>query len=485
MKIFRSLVLVVILVMVFTITASGASTSKSLSTNFTMVNLGTSTAHVTADYINQNGDPWSASIFTIFELEPNGGQAIARQYADTGLTSGRGSVVLSSDQPLASMAQILNKAPSGIPTSGAYSGVSGGSGTVYVPLVTRNNSGSSGICSSELVIQNIGTVPTVVDVNFYGSGTSSPAGWQKADVSIEPSASFYYDVDEETNLSDGWYGSVEIVSTATDISVVANRFCGAHQLQTINGFPDTQVGQSWAIPLFMSRLTGSNQSSPIAVQNISGSTIPIDGLSLSCTSATSTPASFTKTNASTVLDKNSFYFNPVADLTIVANWYGSCVVTSTGHDVVVFVQIRKPGVEDNTSAYEAFLTTGTDTRVYVPLAAKRLSSGFATSITVQNLDLVNAAVVKLTYKRSSDCTVGDAEYVIYGQTITAGGNLIQNLRLPDTIAAMPSGWFGTLLVEDDDTDPTVARPIVAYVMNSNITATTGDSNLAYDAFTLP
>jgi hypothetical protein len=186
-----------------------------------------------------------------------------------------------------------------------------------------------------------------------------------------------------------------------------------------------------------------------------------------------------------VADKNSFYFNPVTDTTITANWYGSCIVTSTGYNVVVYVQIRKPGVEDNTAAYEAFRTSGTDTKVYVPLAAKILSSGFATSITIQNLDLVNAAVVKLTYKRSPDCSVGNSEYIIYGQAISAGGNLIQNLRQSGTVPTMPSGWYGTLLVEDDNTEGTAARPLVGYILNTNMLATTGDSNLAYDAFTMP
>src|SRR6266567_4037049 len=85
-----------------------SSTTKTLSTNFTLINLGTSDASVSVAYYTDTGAVWTADVAdTNFTIPANGGQAIIRQYADSTMTSGKGSAIVSSNQPLGSVVQIL------------------------------------------------------------------------------------------------------------------------------------------------------------------------------------------------------------------------------------------------------------------------------------------------------------------------------------------------------------------------------------------
>ena len=74
-----------------------AATSKAFATNYTLINLGGATATVNAQYLTPAGTEWGDSIFKSFTI-PAGGNQIVRQYQDTGLTPGMGSVIISSDQ---------------------------------------------------------------------------------------------------------------------------------------------------------------------------------------------------------------------------------------------------------------------------------------------------------------------------------------------------------------------------------------------------
>ena len=128
------------------------ATTKALATNYTLVNLGNATATVTAQYLTPEGTEWGDSIFKNFSI-PAGGNQIVRQYDDTGLTPGRGSVVISSDQLLGAMVQEVTR--SGVPTMGAYTGVDAPSATWYIPLAARRANSATGIVNSQIIVQNV------------------------------------------------------------------------------------------------------------------------------------------------------------------------------------------------------------------------------------------------------------------------------------------------------------------------------------------
>jgi hypothetical protein len=482
-RLFRVAILIACLALALLLTASvlAASTTKSLSTNFTLVNLGSNTAHVNINYYQENGNPWTGSSYPTATLAANGGQVIIRQYFDT-LTAGRGSVVIDSDEELGAVVQILARGQTA--TSGAYSGWQQGSGQIYLPLVVRRLTGASGLSNTQIMIQNTDTAAdATVDINFVAAaGSAAPASWSKLNVVIPPGATEYYDIEEETNLGVGWFGSAEVDAGLGKVAVIANIFAGPNALQTYNGFPVESVGTGWAVPLFASRLAAGNLNTPVTVQNLSGGNIPAAAISLNCIAAPGTGLSnFNLSNPGIIANKGSYSINPVTNMSIPGNWYGSCIVDSGAYNTVVYVQMRKPGVSDETGAFEAFRTNSTDTTVFVPLAAKRLPTA-STSIVFQNLGSVDAHV-RLTYTRSPESAVGAASYVFNNVLIPAnGGQLPQNLRLVGTQPSIPSGWYGTLRVEDDPGEPTAPQPIVGFVQITDIQGTLGDTLMVYDAF---
>jgi len=457
-----------------------ASTSKSLSTNFTLVNLGATQADVNIGYYKEDGTPWTGSSYPTATLAANGGQVIIRQYFDT-ITAGRGSVVIDSNEQLGAVVQILARGQTA--TSGAYSGWQQGSSQIYIPLAMRRLNTASGLSNTQLMIQNTDTSADVtVNVNFFaGSGSATPATFTKPNVVIHPGATFYYDLETETGLNPGWFGSAEVNAGAGKVAVVVNIFSGANGLQTFSGFPVEEVGTGWAVPLFTARLA-NGLSTPVAVQNLSAATIPAGGVTLSCVPASGTGlSSFSKTNTDPIAVKASYYFNPVTDMSFTGNWYGSCTVSSGAANTVVYVQMRRPGASDETGAFEAFRTNSTDTMVFVPLAAKRLPTA-STSIVFQNLGS-QIAHVRLTYTRSPECLVGAASYVFTDVIPANGGQLPQNLRLDTTRPTIPNGWYGTLTVEDDPADnSTPPQPIVGFVQITDIQGTAGDTFMVYDGF---
>ena len=94
--IFNRFVLPLIAIMSLAVGAAGsgqvlaASTTKTLSTNFTLVNFGTSTANVSVSYVKTDGSAWTAdSGNTNFTIPANGGQKPVYQYFDGTLTAGQ------------------------------------------------------------------------------------------------------------------------------------------------------------------------------------------------------------------------------------------------------------------------------------------------------------------------------------------------------------------------------------------------------------
>lgn len=481
-KILFSIMSVVVVAAVAVGVVGAAATAKSLSTNYTLVNLGNQQATVTVNYYKEDGSNWVASSSsTNLVIPANGGQAIVAQYFDTTMSAGRGSAVVNSDQPLGAVVQILARGQ--VPTSGAYIGSSATDSTYYVPLVIRRLNGTN----SQIMVQNADTGSVTVSIQLVKASASPGASYTKSNITIAQGATYYYDLDDESsaNVADGWFGSAVVTAASgKKISVVSNLFAGADQLQTFNAFSQSNLATLWYIPLFTSRLS-NNLSTPVTVQNLSGGTIAAGGIQMTCTKDAASPGTnFTASNTAAVANNESVFFNPVADTVNIpqSGWFGSCRINSTGN-VVAFVQMRQPGVTPGAAAYEAIKGTGTATTVLVPLVAKRLGNGFATAVTIQNLNQSTAATVNLTYVPSSAYVSGGgsaSNITVNGLSIPAGGSLILNHRLPTGtgVTPVPDGWYGTLTVAS-----TNGVALDGFVQLTKTTAPSGDELMAHGLFT--
>jgi hypothetical protein len=469
-----------------------ASTSKSLSTNFTLVNFSASPANVTVQYVKDDGNTWTADAAnTSFTIPANGSNQI-RQYFDTTLSSGRGSAVVSSDQPLGAVSQILARGQT--PTSGAYSAFNQGSTTFYVPLAVRRGNTATGLANSQIMIQNTGNAAVNVTVNLLAS-SGTPASLSKPINNIPIGSTYYYDLDDEAGLNPNWFGSATVsVNGPGSVAVISNFFTGSDGLQTFNAFPASSLGTGWLAPLVTSRLS-NGLSTVITVQNLSGGSMAASTVSLTCTkdAASPDPATLNIANSTAIANNSSFSFNPVTDQTnFPTGWFGACRVTTPGNSVV-FVQMRYVNQPfANAASYEAINANGTDKKVLVPLLAKRLSNSFATTVTIQNLSSSQAASVTYTYIPNptdcgSVCTGPFANPVVVGPfTIPADSSCQHNHRLLSTSCSgfalnLPDGWVGSLSVSSTTT------PIAGFVQLTYIGAAgqVGDTFMAHNAFTQP
>ena len=444
------------------------ATTKALATNYTLVNLGNATATVTAQYLTPAGTEWGNSIFKNFSI-PAGGNQIVRQYDDTGLTPGRGSVVISSDQLLGAMVQEVTR--SGVPTMGAYTGVSTPSATWYIPLAARQANSATGKVNSQIIVQNVSAAAVNFTVEYFTLSTGALA-FTRNYTGLASGASQLIDLDLETGLTAPWWGSAVVSTTAGSLGVVSNLFFGADSLNAFNGFAAESVTSSWRVPLLYVRLPNT-LTTPLTVQNLSGATLPAGDIQLACVkNPDAAGADFTIVSTTQVLNKSSYTFNTFTDTTNfpTPNWYGSCKVTSlSGQNIAVLVQDRYTKNAEQ-SMYNAVPGNLTSTKVSVPLVAKRLANGFANTVTIQNL-AATAATVTITYIP----TGGGTNIVRSGISIPAGASIIRNFRLASTEAPeMPDGWVGSMVVES-------TTPIAAFVQNTYLTAL-GDRLMAYLGF---
>jgi hypothetical protein len=461
----------------------GQATTKQMSTNFTLVNLGDGQADGTISYLKTDGSAWGdgSEDFTITDA---GGQAIFRQYFAAGqpgnpnLTDGNGSVVIESSQPLGAVVQILARGQN--PTSsGAYSGFTGGDTSFNIPLAARQLPGASGTSNSQIIVQNTGTGAADIEIEMIN--TNGTSRYTKSHAGLAAGASFYYDLalEDAGNVPGPWYGSAVARTTTggASIAVVSNYF-SADAMQTFNGFNSAAGATTVYVPLFTSRL-GNSLSTPISVQNVSGGTISAGDIDVECTPLSS-HSPFTKSNLTDVLDKASFYVNPVTDLTIPAGFYGSCVISSPA-DVVSFVQMRYVATGE-AAAYEAIPGGGSETTAFIPLAAKRLGNGFATAVTIQNLS-GSTVTMDLTYIPSPDYGGSSTPVVIPDVSVGPYASLIQNHKItsgPGSVSGIPDGWYGSLKVESDEAVASFVQ--MSIVKSINPGAPGGDNFMAHNGF---
>ena len=463
--------LALVLVLIATVAASGASTTKVLSTNFTLVNLSTGSNAVNISYYKPDGTQWRAA--EVATLAAQGDQLIRRQYDDTELSAGSGSVVVGAQGALGAVVQIQTR--SGTATRAAYSGATAGATEANAPYVAKGLNSASGLVNSQIIVQNTSSSPTDVVIDMISSATGATVA-SKTISALPAGASQTYDLADDAAVPAGFFGSAVARATSGQVTVVANVFSGPDTLQTYNAF--TGVGQEWLAPLFTSRLANT-LSTPIAVQNLSGNPIPVGGIVVVCTKDATSPgvATLNLSNATVVTNKATYFFNPVTDPAIPADWYGSCRITTTGFNTVAFVQMRVVSGAQ-AGAYEAIKADGTKTKVVIPLYAKRLANGFASVVTIQNLSKTANANVSLQYVGAAGLAA-NCSGTITAQ-IAANGSLQQNHRVESGGQAVPqigNACFGTIVVTSD-------QPIDGIVQLTDISGLAGDTFQVHNAFAI-
>jgi hypothetical protein len=192
---------------------SVALASGPRNTGFQVQNLGVNPAEVTIYFYNTDGTVQctegphvipvggSKSFFQGWETSP-----IADCIGlDTSLVSWLGSAVIQSTEPAAVIANIREETEY---ATGAYVGTP--DTRVGHPLILPGLFGSDTYgFTSDLVVQNTGVASTTVDIEFWGSVDGMPPSVLSKsieDVVIPAQASYFYDVEDDTELPANWIG---------------------------------------------------------------------------------------------------------------------------------------------------------------------------------------------------------------------------------------------------------------------------------------
>jgi hypothetical protein len=185
------LVFVVILVLA----ALGLAVSGAMAFDFTYTsgfqvqNLATSEAAIVLTYYDQTGAP----VATVNDTVPASGSVTYFPLVDVD-DGFNGSVVISSNQPLAAITNVIGDA---FAAAAAYEGFDEGSTSLLLPLLMQNNSGYS----TWYNVQNTGSTNANVSV-AYSDGTSV------GPVVIAPGASHTFDQEAETHNLEVFSGQV-------------------------------------------------------------------------------------------------------------------------------------------------------------------------------------------------------------------------------------------------------------------------------------
>ena len=360
---------------------------------------GTQTANIVVTYYNGDGSVAATQnqaipaggALTFF----NGQGGTIAMSAPAGF---RGSVVISSDQPIAAITNLV-----GTGIGDAYSGFSTGGLTVNVPLVTRNNFGDS----TAITVQNTGSAATTVTVT-YTPGVVGSAGAPDT-ATIPAGSSKTFEQSTKTDLGDRFVGSATITSSAggSIVAIVNNE--GNSKLQTYNAF--NSGGTSIAVPLLTANnfggLTGlqiqntGTASTSVTVTYAANSVTTAPGSQAVCATPPATTFDLAAGSSKTLIQAGGATTEGFDPFFATCRYVGGATVSATQPLVAIVNQVSGA----SSSAYESFNTANATSTVKVPLAIANNFGDF-TGIQVQNVGSASTTVT-MTYGPNTITTASD------------------------------------------------------------------------------
>ncbi|MDH4207655.1 MAG: hypothetical protein OEV76_02160 [Anaerolineae bacterium] len=410
----------------------------------------TTSANVVASYVDQDGVQATSVGGTIAPLGNTSFPASTSGLGNDWL----GSMVLYSDQPLASIAELYwQNVPKGDGWSGgSYAGYSEGANDLFFPYIMKTIHQRS-----IATIQCVDTVDCVIDMVYRDRGGNLVAGTYGD--TIEPDSQESYDPWDLTlnpnvpSLPDGWFGALRVTSSQAIAGVVSMHWRQGYA-SAYNSFvpaDDTEVylsfikrrnfGGSWG---------GNSDWSSIIVQNMANSETTVY-LSFYDRTGGAPVLQFDDTiPALASQGYNTRYgidgatpeiFNPLG-----TSFLGSAVVTSTDPIVAVCSTIRVP-LGGLAGSYQG--VPGGEQKLIFPRLYRTKNGGLWTGysgLVVQNLDPNNSADVHLQFLRSNGTVA-----VEFDDTIEANASHGYNTRYDadvpaSTFSPLLTNWSGPVIV---------------------------------------
>lgn len=326
-------------------------------------------AEIVIVYYNKNGTVNAEVTDTV----PAGS---SNTYFPIGASAGfDGSVVISSDQPVAAIANILATSGSGGTSGASYGSFTSGAEEASLPLIMKANSGFD----TWFNVQNTGSAATAVTVSYAGQPTCDETA------NIEPGAAATFNQATNTCLPNGYVGAATVTAASGGSVVAAVMQVGPDLLFAYNGFTAGSTGP--VIPLVNANNSGfitgiQIQNAGDADTEVTIEYTPVAGLGTAC-SETKTVAAGSSSTFALYAFTLANDPNPGTDnCAMGAQFVGSASVSQTGDEPLVGIVNQLSS--DKGSAYNAFNPATASDVVVMPLIMDR-NSGFFTGFNVQNV----------------------------------------------------------------------------------------------------
>ncbi len=410
---------------------------SSYTSGFQVQNLSGSTANITLTYYNQDGTVNTAPNDTI----PANGSKTYYPIHPSG--SFNGSVVVSSDQPVASVVNVLGS--SATTNAGAsYVGATQGGISVSLPLLMKNH--GAGNYSTWFNVQNTSSTDATVNVNYSDGTTAGP-------YTIRPGAARTFD--QSTEVHNATVFSA-IVTSSQPVTVVVIQENPSVML-AYSGFTGGTTNP--VMPLV--NANNSGYVTGIQIQNIGSSATDVTvsytpaSAGTACTETQNIPAGQSRTFALA-----AFANGANSNCAPGARFVGSARVTgnSANQNLVAIVNQLKAGV--NGEAYGGFDPARATNKVVLPLIMDR-NNNWYTGFNVMNVGTTSTTVI---------CTFSGTSYTINTGSLAPGQayNAIQNGQIAP-------GYVGSATcIAANSSDKIVA------VVNEVNNVATGDRLLVYE-----
>lgn len=401
-----------------------------------------------------------------------------------------GSLVVSSAQPVAAIANVLATSTINVPTGASYGGVSTSAASLTLPLIMKNN--GARVFDTVFNVQNAGNADVSVTVAFTPSDASSGATGCQRTATIKPGAAATFDQGKDANSTyTGCAGGNGLLGTS-------GRFVGSAQITAASGSIVSAALQSNQLTLFA--YTGFAQGAtnpvfPLINANNNGNQTGIQVANLG-TQATNVTVSYTPGTAgtactetqavpaggSTTFALNAFVNNNLGaaeNCADGARFIGSGVVTanSTNQPLAAIVN-QLNNSRGFGAAYGSFDSAGATDQVSLPLIVDNNGKfkGF-TGYSIANVGTA-AANITCTYSTANGHTppAETATGIAPGSAMVVNNN--GNLRNGD------SAYVGSA-----NCVATPAGSKIVGVVNQSVALTTagdgapaGDKLLVYEGF---
>lgn len=420
-----------------------ASTIASYTSGFQVQNLDSGTANISMVFYNADGSTAASVPDTIA-----GGGSNTYFPLPSGVNSGfNGSAVISSDKPVAAIANVIGDSTQG----SSYSGFDSGSNSISLPLINKANYN----IDTWFNVQNAGSSDVNVTVAYSGQPNCNETG------TIKPGAAKTFNQATNTCLPVGYVGAGTVTTANASDSIVASALQVATSgLFAYNGFSTGSTNP--VMPLISANVFGFHTGMQIQNQGSSSTNVtvtyrPAPGGSngTQCTETKTIPG-----NGSETFTLYAFSLSGTTSSTCSFGQYfvGSAEVTANSASQNLVAIVNQTNFADKGSAYNSFNKSDATGTVVMPLImnAYNIWTGF----NVMNVGTASATVT---------CTYS-------GITQTSTATLAPNEAMSvQQVSGFPANYVG------GGTCTASGGSLVGVVNQAN-TVASGDTTLTYEAF---